>query len=441
MPAAKPLVIVGASHAGVQLAATARELGFGEAIVMIGDEPHAPYQRPPLSKGVLTGKVTAERLALRSADFYADNGIDLRLGQRVCSIDPLTRRIQIDNGAALDYGWLALATGARCRQLAIPGAALHGVFDLRTLTDALRLSSALQHVQRACVIGGGFIGLEVAAALRACGASVTVIESQQRLLTRTFTAAMSDYVADAHRRRGVTVITGCGVRALHGGANGRVQALQLSDSRRLDCDLVVQGTGVLPNDELAAQTGMATGNGIVTDALGRTSLPHSLAVGDVANMAWPMIAAAGGPQRLRLESIQAANDGARAAASVLVGRNQPLTQVPWFWSEQFDLKFQMAGLALPGDQTAMRGDMATDRFTLCHLRNGVLVAAHSVNRPAEHMLCRRLIAQGARIAPEQVADLSFDLKCLVVAAAQGLNRPFGQRDSRCDARDGIPQSP
>lgn len=414
MSTSQPLVIVGASYAGTQLAASARELGFDAPIVLIGDERHAPYQRPPLSKGLLTGKTTVEQLPLRGPDFFADNGIDLRLGVRATAIDTAARRVTLDDGGSLDYGWLAITTGARCRPLPVPGAALEGVFDLRTLDDALRVSEALSCTRRACVVGGGFIGLEVASALNASGAEVTVIESQPRLLARVFPPVMSDYVEASHRKHGVTLLTGRGVRALHGGAGARVESVELDDGTRIGCDMVVLGIGVLPNDELAVQAGIATGNGILTDALGRTSAPGVLAAGDVANMALPTITAAGGPARVRLESIQAANDGARAAASVLVGREQPFSGVPWFWSDQYDLKFQMAGLPLPGDQAVLRGDMAGNRFTLFYLRGGALVAAHSVNRPAEHMLSRRLIAAGAQIEPEQLADGSFDLKSVSV---------------------------
>lgn len=407
MADAAPLLIVGASHAGTQLAAAAREQGFGAPIVLLGDEPHTPYQRPPLSKGLLTGKTAEEQLALRGPDFYREQGIELRLGMRATGLDLATRRLQLADGSALTYGWLALATGARCRALSVPGANLQGVHQLRTLDDARAVAAALGDSQHACVIGGGFIGLEVAAALRSNGANVTVVESQPRLLARTFPAAMSDYVAEAHRRRGVVLELGCGVRALHG-QQGRVATVELNDGRRIDCDLVVLGIGVQPNSELAEQAGIACDNGILVDSLGRSSAPNVLAVGDVANMALPLVP--GGPQRVRLESIQAANDGARAAATQLVDRPQPLDAVPWFWSEQHELKFQMAGLPAPGDQTVLRGELASDKFTLFYLRDGAVRAAHTVNRPAEHMLARKLIATGARIAPELLADPSVDLK-------------------------------
>lgn len=407
MADAAPLLIVGASHAGTQLAAAAREQGFDAPIVLLGEEPHTPYQRPPLSKGLLTGKTAEDQLALRGPDFYREQGIDLRLGTRVTGLDLAARRLQLADGSAMNFGWLALATGARCRPLPVPGADLQGVHALRTLDDARAVAAALGASQRACVIGGGFIGLEVAAALRSAGASVTVVESQPRLLARTFPAVMSDYVAEAHRGRGVTLELGCAVRALHG-QQGRVVAVELSDGRRIDCDLVVLGIGVQPNNELAEQAGIACDNGILVDALGRSSAPNVLAIGDVANMA--LAAVPGGPQRARLESIQAANDGARAAASLLVDRPVPLDAVPWFWSEQHELKFHMAGLPMPGDQTVLRGELASDKFTLFYLRDGAVRAAHTVNRPAEHMLARKLIAVGARIAPDLLADPSTDLK-------------------------------
>lgn len=417
---ADALVIVGASYAGVQLAASARELGFDAPIVLLGDEPHAPYQRPPLSKGLLTGKTAVDQLALRGPGFFAEQNIALRLGTRATALDLAARRVQLADGSHLDYGWLALTTGARCRPLPVPGAALHGVHELRTLDDALAVHAAVSGARagtRACVVGGGFIGLEVAAALTATGAQVTVIEGQTRLLARSFPPSMSEYVAAAHRQRGVALELGRGVESLLGNATGHVEAVLLDDGRRLDCELVVLGIGVLPNVELAEAAGIACAGGILVDGCGRTSAPNVLAAGDVANMELPNLP--GNLGRLRLESIQAANDGARAAASVLVGRPQPLTAVPWFWSEQHELKLQMAGIPAHGDETVLRGDMAEDRFTLFYLRDGALVAAHSVNRPAEHMLARKLIAHRARIPVETLADPAADLKPFSIPQPRG----------------------
>lgn len=412
MPGTKTLVIVGASYAGVQLAATARELGFEEPITILGDERHLPYQRPPLSKGLLTGKTTVDQLQLRGPDFFTQNRIDLQLGQRAAAVDAGARTVTLADGRTLDYGWLALTTGARCRPFTVPGAELDGVVELRTLDDALRVADAADRTKRACVIGGGFIGLEVASALRTRGVEVTVVEAQPHLLTRSFPPIMSAYVENAHRRRGIELLTGRGVRALHG-THGQVDAVELTDGHRVDCDLVVLGVGVLPNVELAQAARLAVDNGIVVDAFGRTSAPRVLSAGDVASMALAPVP--GGPTRVRLESIQAANDGARAAASVVIGREQPNTAVPWFWSDQFDLKFQMAGLPLHGDEVVTRGDIASDKFSLFYLRDGVLVGAHSVNKPAEHVQSRKLIAARAQPTAAQLADTSFDLKTVPTA--------------------------
>lgn len=402
-----PLVIVGASYAGLQIAASAREFGFEEPIYLFGEEAHAPYQRPPLSKGLLTGKASEEQLPLRAAQFYAENRIELVTGTRVAAFDAVARRVRLANGQELDYGWLALATGASCRPLDVPGAGLAGVFQLRTLDDALSLKEFAHGAQRVCVVGGGYIGLEVAAALRAQDKQVTVVQGASRVLNRSVPAVLSSFFEDAHARHGVALRTGRCVRAIHGQA-GRVAAMELDDASRIECEMVVFGIGVIPNFQLAAQAGLVISDGIDTDLCGRTSAPRVLAAGDVACMELPLWP--GAPSRLRLQSIQAANDGAKAAAATVVGRVQPCESVPWFWSDQFDLKLQMAGLALPGDQVVVRGDMASEKFSVGYLRAGRLVAMHSVNRPAEHMLARKLIAAQARIPPAQLADPSHDLK-------------------------------
>jgi 3-phenylpropionate/trans-cinnamate dioxygenase ferredoxin reductase component len=406
MESGRPLVIIGASYAGVQLAASARELGFEERIVIAGDERHMPYQRPPLSKGLLTGKTQPDQLLLRSPDFYTHNRIELLLGHRAESFDPVQRVVRLDDGSALEYGWLALATGARCRPLPIPGAHLEGVLQLRTLDEALSIASAARTAQRACIVGGGFIGLEVAAALRSGGMDVTVVESQPRLLMRSFPPLMSSYIERAHASRATAILTGRGVRELMG--TQRIEAIELDGGERLACDLLILGIGVLPNMEIAQAAGVETHNGILVDSLGRTGMPQVLAIGDVANMMMhPSLAM---PGRMRLESIQAANAGARAAASVLVGRQAPCASVPWFWSDQYQLKLQMAGVPALDDEVVVRGDMAADRFSLFYLRDGAVAGAHSVNRPAEHMLSRKLIAARARPSRSQLADESFDLK-------------------------------
>lgn len=404
----KPLVIVGASYAGVQLAASARENGFDEPIFLVGDEPHAPYQRPPLSKGLLSGKTSADHLDLRGPDYFADNRIELLTGVRAQAIDRDTQQLVLGNGKRLAYGWLALATGARCRQLGVAGASLDGVFSLRTLEDALAVDEGARAARRVCVIGGGYIGLEVAASLRGRGLDVTVIVNNDRVLRRSMPAVMSAYVERAHRARGTDLRLGRQVRQLRSNDGGRVAAVELDDGAVVECDMVVLGIGVVPNAELAIQAGLSVTDGIDVDDCGRASAPNVLAAGDVASMQVRRLR--GGAVGVRLESIQAANDGARAAASALVGRLQPNTAVPWFWSDQFDLKFQMAGLTLPGDIPVVRGEVSADRFSVYYLREGVLAAVHSVNKPADHMLARKLIAAGAVYSPAELADLSFDLK-------------------------------
>jgi len=410
-----PLVVVGASYAGTQLAAAARELGYDSPIVLLGDESHPPYQRPPLSKGLLTGKTAAESLPLRGPDFFQEQGIDLRLGTRAASIDLAAKKVQLEDGTQLDYATLVLATGARCRPLMVSGSDLAGVYQLRTLDDALAVLQAVTSRPKVCAIGGGFIGLEVAAALAATGAEVTVVQSNRRLLARSVSEGMSEYIAQAHLKRGVKLELGHGVRSLRG-LDGRVQAVELDDGRLIECDIVVLGIGVVPNDELARQAGISCDNGILVDHLGRTSAPSVLAVGDVANMRLSSVP--GVPdslQRVRLESIQAANDGARAAASLIAGQPQPYSAVPWFWSEQFDLKIQLAGLPATGDEMVARGELSSDRFTLFYLRDGVVAAAHSVNRPAEHMQARKLIAQRVSIPVADLTDPSTDLKALAAS--------------------------
>lgn len=410
MNARAALLIAGASYAGLQLAASARNLGFEGRIVMIGDEALPPYQRPPLSKGLLTGKSTVESLPVKSEAFYRESGIELLLGRRVAALAPERQQVALDDGSRLEYDWLALTTGARCRPLPVAGADLAGVLEVRTVDDALRLDAAAGGARRACIIGGGFIGLEVAAALAGRGLDVTVVEALPRLLARAVTPQMSAFVEDLHRRNGVRFAFGQAVSALQGD-NGKVCAVELASGERIDCDLVVVGIGVIPNTGLAEAAGIACANGILTDGLGQTSAPRVLAAGDCA--AFPNPYAPDPALPIRLESIQAANDLARAAASLLVGAPQPYAAVPWFWSDQYDAKLQMAGLMAADDEVVVRGDPAGGRFTVFCLRKGRMAAVHTASRPAEHMLGRKLVAAGASASAAQLADESFDLKSLL----------------------------
>lgn len=404
------LAIVGASYAGVQLAASARDAGFGGRILMFGDEPHLPYQRPPLSKGLLTGKTTVAALALKSADFYREARIEHVPDMRVSHIDPAAHRLTLADGSTLAWDWLALATGARCRALPMPGAGLQGVHALRSLDDALALDEAAHKGKRVCVIGGGFIGLEVAAALAGRGLEVTVVELGSRLLSRAVTPEISRFVASLHAAHDVRVLCNSAVQAIHGHA-GKVSAVELESGECLGCDLVVAGIGVVPNDELARAAGIVCANGIVTDALGRTSAPGVLAIGDCAATPNPHAAEPDTP--LRLESIQVANDLARAAASLIAGQPQACIAVPWFWSDQYDAKLQMAGLMSPTDDVVVRGDPASGRFSVFCLRDGCIAAVQTVSRPADHMLGRKLVAARTAIAADTLADPDFDPRTLI----------------------------
>lgn len=407
------LVIAGASYGGLQLAASARAAGFEGRIMLIGDESHAPYQRPPLSKGLLTGKTGVDGLHLKSPAFYSEEGIELILGRRVAGLDIGASRLTLDNGDRIDYDWLGLATGARPRRMPLPGVDLEGVFYLRTLDDALAIDRAARAAAEVCVIGGGFIGLELASALAARGLAVTVLEAQPALLTRALPTAVSDHIAALHGQNGVRIRCGTQIGEIVGD-RGNVAAVALADGSRIDCQMVVIGIGVLPNTELAVAAGLqcdALTGGILVDGLGRSGAERILAVGDVAAFANPY---APDPSRpLRLESIQVANDLARAAASLLTGNPQPYAATPWFWSDQYDMKLQMAGLAAAGDEQVLRGERDSGRFTVFYLRAGRVAAAHSVSKPADHMLARKLIAANVAASAAQLADLSFDVRSLL----------------------------
>ncbi|MCD2512573.1 NAD(P)/FAD-dependent oxidoreductase [Comamonas endophytica] len=405
------LLIIGASYAGMQLADAARAKGYTGPITLIGDEAAAPYQRPPLSKGLLLGKQTPEGLTIRAPAYFAEQRIQLRLQVRAEAIDRVARRVTLHGGEQLPYEWLVLATGARSRPLPVPGGDLPGAYGLRSLDDALAIDAMARTARRVCVIGGGFIGLETASALRTRGLEVDVVEAGAQLLGRVVPPEVSDYFARLHTEQGVRLHCSAVVEALQPGADGRVAAVLLADGRRLDCDAVVVGIGVLANDELAQAAGLPCAQGVLVDACGRTPDPWILAAGDCARFPNPF--GADPAQPLRLESIQAANDLARAAASVIAGRPEPYQAVPWFWSDQYASKLQIAGLGLPGDLRVLRGELEQGRFSLFLLRAGRVVCVHSVNRPAEHLLARKLIESRVQADAAALADPDFALKSLL----------------------------
>lgn len=410
------VVIIGGGQGGFQLAASLREAGYAEKITLVGDEPGLPYQRPPLSKAYLKGEADAEHLELRPAAFYADHHVDL-VTARAEAIDRTARRVTLSDGSLLAYDHLVLATGARNRPLPVPGADLDGVLYLRTLTDADDLKARLATARNVVVVGAGFIGLEFAAVARALDHEVTVLEATQHPMGRSISAPMSAFFAEAHRAMGTRLVLSAGVVWIHG--NGRhVARVETTDGAAQPpggvlhpADLVLVGIGVVPNAELAAQAGLEVANGIVVDAELRTSDPNISALGDAVS--YPSLHAG---TMTRLESVQNAVDHARTIAARLAGRPAAYVAVPWFWSDQSDLKLQMVGLARPTDDAVLRGDPASRRFSVFRFRDGRLTAIESVNRPADHMLGRRLLADPAKpssLTPEQAADEGFELKALL----------------------------
>ncbi|MCS0494362.1 FAD-dependent oxidoreductase [Ancylobacter sp. MQZ15Z-1] len=400
------IVIVGAGQGGFQLAASLREMGFTGPVTLVGDEPGLPYQRPPLSKAYLKGEAGIEQLELRPAAFYADHAIT-RVEARAVGIDREERLLLLEGGASLPYAHLVLATGARNRPLPVPGRELGGVFYLRTRAEADALKAGLAGARHVVVVGAGFIGLEFAAVARALGHEVTVLEAAARPLARAVSPQMSAFFAEAHEAMGTKLRLGAGVVGL-GGEGGRVTHVEATDGQAHPADLVLVGIGVTPNVELAAEAGLEVANGIVVDEELSTADPDISALGDA--VAYPSVHAGA---MARLESVQNAVDQARCIAARLTGKAVHYCAVPWFWSDQADLKLQIVGLSGPTDMAVLRGDPASRRFSVFRFHERRLTAIESVNRAADHMLGRRLLAGRPSLTPEEAADESFELKSLL----------------------------
>jgi len=400
-------VIIGTGQAGFQTAASLRANGYQEPVTLIGDEPHIPYQRPPLSKGFPLGAQDRESLDFRPTKFYADHQINLRTGQRVSSIDRSTRQVSLTTGSRLPYDKLVLAAGARNRLLPVPGANLEGVLYLRSLDEAVAFKERISHAQQIVVIGGGFVGLELAAVAATLGKSVTVIEALPRLMSRVVAAPISEFFTTLHSSKDVKVLCGVSVSQFSG-ANRRVSGVVTSDGTTHPADLVLVGIGVVPNTELAQQAGLPVSNGIAVDEFLQTPDETIFAIGDCAEH--PCSFAAG--QRLRLESVQNAADQAQTVAATIAGRREPYRALPWFWTDQYDVKLQMAGISHGHDQIVMRGNAESRKLSVFYFKQGRLSAIDSINRPLDHMIGRKLIAAGTPLTPEQAADESVDLKKL-----------------------------
>lgn len=407
--AVESIVIVGAGQAGFQAAASLREAGFAGSLTLVGEEAALPYQRPPLSKAYLAGKTDARGLLLRQESFFAEHRIDHRSGTRVTGIDRAERRVQLSDGGHLAYDHLILATGTRNRALPVPGADLAGVRQLRSLDDADALRTAIEGVRRIVVVGAGFIGLEFAAVCAARGLAVTVIEAAERVMARAVAPETSEAFRAFHEEAGVRFLFGAGVTAIEG-EGGRASAIRMADGQSLPADLVLVGIGVVPNQELAAEAGLAVRDGIEVDAVLATNDPAISAIGDCVRFPSRFAAGMPGGDRVRIESVQNAVDQGRCLAARLTGRAAAYDAVPWFWSDQGPRKLQIAGLAAPGDASVLRRSGVG--FSVFRFRGAALSAVESVDRPADHMAARRLLASGKALTPEQAADPSFDLKAL-----------------------------
>jgi 3-phenylpropionate/trans-cinnamate dioxygenase ferredoxin reductase component len=407
---AEPVVaVVGAGQAGFQTASSLRQEGFAGRVVLIGDEPGLPYQRPPLSKAYLAGEAGYDEVMLRPQAFYEKQQIELLTGATVTRIERPARRVVLASGAAIDADHIVLATGARARALPVPGADLDGVFPLRTLADADILRDRLKDVRDTVVIGAGFIGLEFAAVARAAGAAVHILEVTRHPMGRVVSAPISHFFTEAHRGWGSTISLGTGVARIIGDSR-RATAVETSDGQILPADLVLVCIGVVPNAELARDGGLATENGIVVDEYLATAVPEITAIGDCAN--FPTRFAEG---RVRLESVQNAVDEAREVAALIAGKPaQPYDKVPWFWSDQRDLKLQIAGLATGHDKAVLRGEPESGSFSVFSFKGSRLLGVESVNRPADHIVARRLLALAdPGLSPDEAADESFDLRALI----------------------------
>ena len=403
MPA--PVVaIIGTGQAGFQAAASLRQDGFAGRIAMIGDEPVLPYQRPPLSKSYLARESGLDELWLRPETFYTQHQIDLLAGGIVTEIDRTERQLRLASGSALSWDRLILATGARFRPLAVPGAELDGVLPLRTLADADILRERLDQARDVVVVGAGFIGLEFASVAIAHGAAVHIIEVTQHPMGRVVSATISKFFCEAHRRWGAEVSLGTGVTRVLG-AGGRVSGVETTDGRHLPADLVLICIGVIPNAELAGEAGLAVDNGIVVDEYLATEDAAIFAIGDCANFPTPFAIG-----RIRLESVQNAVDQGRCVAANIAGKPAPYDKVPWFWSDQGDLKLQIAGITAGHDTAVLRGDPDSGHFSVFCYRGGRLIGVESVNQAADHVVARRLLAGEPKLKLEQAADLSYDLR-------------------------------
>jgi len=395
---AQHVLIIGAGHGGGNIAALLRQYGHAGPITLLGEEAVPPYQRPPLSKAWLKETLEMEDLFLKSEKFYSDNNIALRLNSQVAEIMHEQKAIRLAAGEILSYDHLIIATGARARILQVPGHDLDGILYLRDLQHAQRLKQALSATRRIGIIGGGYVGLEVAASARALGVAVTVIERESRLLARVASREIAGFYKELHQKQGVDFHFDKEIIAFEGNA-GKVSGVRLADDTRVDCDLLLVGIGAIPNDELARAAGIKCQNGVLVDLDGRTSVPDVFAIGDVTLRPLPLY-----DRLCRLESIPNAMEQAKRAAGAISGRPAPADELPWFWSDQYDVKLQIAGIPFDADQVVLRGSLESGRCTVFHLRGDRIRAAEVLNSPSDFLAAKKLIAAGSTINVSQLSD-------------------------------------
>ena len=397
------ILIIGGGQAGAQAIDTLRREGFGGRLVLIGDEPQLPYQRPPLSKKYLSGEMPADRLVFRHRSFYDEHRIELKLGRQAVRLDAAARQVELADGEKLSYDRLLLCLGAESRRLTCPGAALPGVHYLRALADVAPIQAGFKAQARVVIIGGGYIGLETAATCRKMGCEVTVLEMADRVMNRVVAPSVSQYFAEEHRAHGVTIICDTRVDCLEG--RERVEHVVCADGTRHAADLVIVGVGAVPTTELARAAGLTCDNGIVVDEYCRTSDAAIFAAGDCTNH--PSLRFG---RRVRLESVDNAFEQAKTAALNLLDKPVAHDRVPWFWSDQFDNKLLIVGLSQDHDRQVLRGDPASRSFSVCYLKGRELLAVEAVNHSKDYMAARKLIAERAQMHLDKLADSDLGLK-------------------------------
>jgi 3-phenylpropionate/trans-cinnamate dioxygenase ferredoxin reductase subunit len=400
---AQRVVIIGAGQAGGQAAYSLRAAGYGGVVTLIGDEPAPPYQRPPLSKAYLKGELEAERLFLKPIEYYPEHQVDLITGKAAKSIDLAAKQVALEGGSSIGWDKLIVATGGRPRRLPLPGAALPGVLELRTLADVDKLKAVATAGKKLVVVGAGYIGLEAAAVGAQLGLMVTVLEAMPQVLCRVAGAEIGAFYTRAHREAGTDIRLNAKLEGFEG--LGHLTGARLASGEVLPCDIALVGVGILPNLEIAQQAGIACGNGILVDAQMRTSHPDVYAIGDVC---WRPLVHYG--REGRLESVHNAIEGGKIAAASILGGPPHILEVPWFWSDQFDLKLQTAGLWNGADAQILRGDPQSRSFSVFYLKEGRVIAVDAVNSPPEYIVGRKLVAAQAAVAPAELADKSISMK-------------------------------